>query len=75
MATPPVETIHYAALCFGFMAGVFALEAETWPVFLEWAKQHDAPLTELSRDDACELLAQLDLGLDVAEFMSAGGDG
>jgi hypothetical protein len=47
-----------ASLGFGFMAALFVMEAETWPVFLEWAKGQEAQLL-VDRTIAAELLEEL----------------
>jgi hypothetical protein len=60
-----------AAMGFGFMAALFVAQPETWPVFLEWAKDREGELS-ISHEAAVELIDELFRGARTIDAMVAG---
>jgi hypothetical protein len=57
-----------AALSLGFLAARFAVQPETWPVFVAWCQTlpHGEFMAEMHREYAADLAGQLGIGVDIA---------
>jgi hypothetical protein len=60
------------AMGFAVLAGTFALQPETWPVFAAWARAQGV-IAEFDHATAAELLADLVIGARTVAAMSKAG--